>query len=64
MSDYLDALETRNPQSREQALMNKLPQLIAHAQTAEGWGRILQGVEAHDIKSRIALAQLPVTSSV
>lgn len=61
MSDYLDALETRNPQSREQALMNKLPQLIAHAQTAEGWGRILQGVDAHDIKSRSALAQLPVT---
>ncbi|MBC3910369.1 MULTISPECIES: phenylacetate--CoA ligase family protein [Undibacterium] len=61
MSDYLDALETRNPQSREQALMNKLPQLIAHAQTAEGWGRILQGVAAHDIKSRSALAQLPVT---
>ncbi len=61
MSDYLDALETRNPQSREQALMNKLPQLIAHAQTAEGWGRILQGVDAHDIKGRSALAQLPVT---
>ncbi|MFZ6641357.1 phenylacetate--CoA ligase family protein [Undibacterium sp. TC4M20W] len=61
MSDYLDALETRNPQSREQALMNKLPQLIAHAQTAEGWGRILQGADAHDIKSRSALAQLPVT---
>ncbi|MCH8621885.1 AMP-binding protein [Undibacterium sp. TS12] len=61
MSDYLDALETRNPQSREQALMNKLPQLIAHAQTAEGWGRILQGVDANDIKSRSALTQLPVT---
>ncbi|MFZ6779320.1 phenylacetate--CoA ligase family protein [Undibacterium sp. Ji83W] len=61
MSDYLDALETRNPQSREQALVNKLPQLIAHAQTAEGWGRILQGVAAHDIKSRSTLAQLPVT---
>ncbi|MFZ6875236.1 phenylacetate--CoA ligase family protein [Undibacterium sp. Di27W] len=61
MSDYLDALETRNPQSREQALMNKLPQLIAHAQTAAGWGRILQGVDAHDIKSRSTLAQLPVT---
>ena len=61
MSDYLDALETRNPQSREQALMSRLPQLIAHAQTAEGWGRILAGVTAQDIKNRSSLAQLPVT---
>lgn len=58
---YLDALETRHPQSREQALMTRLPQLIAQAQTAAGWAAILQGVQASDIKSRTALAQLPVT---
>lgn len=61
MSEYLDALETRNPQSREQALMTRLPQLIAQAQTASGWAMILQGANAADIKSRQALAQLPVT---
>jgi phenylacetate-CoA ligase len=61
MSEYLDALETRNPQSREQALMTRLPQLIAQAQTASGWAMILQGATAADIKSRQALAQLPVT---
>ncbi|MES2049821.1 MAG: AMP-binding protein [Pseudomonadota bacterium] len=61
MSEYLDALETRNPQSREQALMTRLPQLIAQAQTANGWATILQGTSAADIKSRHALAQLPVT---
>lgn len=61
MSDYLDALETRNPQSREQALMIRLPQLIAQAQSASGWSAILQGVTATDIKSRSALAQLPIT---
>lgn len=61
MSEYLDALETRNPHSREQALMNRLPQLVAHAQTAPGWARILSGVSANDIKSRVSLAQLPVT---
>ncbi|MDO9192435.1 MAG: phenylacetate--CoA ligase family protein, partial [Undibacterium sp.] len=61
MSEYLDALETRNPQSREQALMTRLPQLIAQAQTASGWASILHGVTAADIRSRVALAQLPVT---
>ncbi|MDO9192082.1 MAG: AMP-binding protein [Undibacterium sp.] len=61
MSEYLDALETRNPQSREQALMTRMPQLIAQAQTASGWASILHGVTAADIRSRVALAQLPVT---
>ncbi len=61
MSDYLDALETRNPQSRELALMTRLPQLVAQAQAAAGWAARLQGVTAADIKSRSALAQLPVT---
>ncbi|MBC3885836.1 phenylacetate--CoA ligase family protein [Undibacterium griseum] len=61
MTEYLDALETRNPQSREQALMTRLPQLVAHAQTAPGWAHILHGVPAADIRSRQALAQLPVT---
>ncbi|CAN5899287.1 AMP-binding protein [soil metagenome] len=61
MSDYLDALETRNPHSREQALMTRLPQLVAHAQTANGWAKILHGVNPGDVKNRAALAQLPVT---
>jgi phenylacetate-CoA ligase len=61
LSDYLDALETRNPQSREQALMTRLPQLVAQAQTSPGWAEILHDVKAADIRSRSALAQLPVT---
>ncbi|MFZ6773995.1 phenylacetate--CoA ligase family protein [Undibacterium sp. SXout7W] len=61
MTDYLDALETRSPQSRESALMERLPALIALAQTAPGWATILQGVTAGDICRRSALAQLPVT---
>lgn len=61
MSNYFDELETRSPQERERDLMARLPQLVAHAQTAPGWGRILQGVTAGDIDSRAALAQLPVT---
>ncbi|GIZ51831.1 phenylacetate--CoA ligase [Noviherbaspirillum aridicola] len=41
--------------------MAGLPQLIAAAQGAPGWARILRGVDARAIDSRAALAQLPVT---
>jgi phenylacetate-CoA ligase len=61
MRDYLDSLETRDQHRRETDLMARLPQLIAQAQTAAGWSRILAGVSATDIRSRAALAQLPVT---
>ncbi|RZI44626.1 phenylacetate--CoA ligase family protein [Herbaspirillum sp. HC18] len=61
MTDYLDSLETRDPEQRERDLMARLPQLVARAQTAPGWARILDGVKASTITSRAALAQLPVT---
>lgn len=61
MTDFFDSLETRDPQQRERELMASLPALVARAQTAPGWARILQGVKASDINSRAALAQLPVT---
>ena len=61
MTDTLDSLEARAPEARERELMAGLPQLIARAQQAPGWARILDGVNAADITSRAALAQLPVT---
>ncbi|AEK62383.1 phenylacetate--CoA ligase family protein [Collimonas fungivorans] len=61
MSDTLDFLEQRHPLQREADLMNGLPQLIARAQAATGWGRILHGVAAGEIRDRAALAQLPLT---
>ena len=61
MTDTLDNLEARPPEARERELMDGLPQLIARAQAAPGWARILAGVNAADITSRAALAQLPVT---
>jgi phenylacetate-CoA ligase len=61
MSDALDQLETRTSAQREADLLTRLPQLIARAQTASGWARILGGVEASGITSRAALAALPVT---
>ena len=61
MTDTLDSLETRAPDARERELMAALPQLIARAQQAPGWARILDGIDAASITSRTALAQLPVT---
>lgn len=61
MTDTLDSLETRTFEARESELMAGLPQLIARAQGAPGWARILAGVNASDISSREALARLPVT---
>ncbi len=61
MTNFLDLLETRDPQQRECDLLAALPQLVARAQTAPGWARLLDGVHAADINSRAALAQLRVT---
>lgn len=62
MSDYYDMLETRDPASREQALMQALPKQIAQAQRHSAAMReILAGVDAAQIDSRAALARLPVT---
>lgn len=62
MSEHYDALEVRSPEAREAALMAALPAHIAHAQQASpAFARILEGVDAQQINSRTALAQLPVT---
>ena len=61
MADHYDALESRDPVAREQALLSALPALITRATQAPGWSEILHGVTAGDITTRAALAQLPVT---
>jgi len=59
---YYDKLETRSPKARERALMAALPKLIAHAKRkAPGFARILGGVDPRKIRTRDALATLPVT---
>ncbi len=60
--EYFDRLETRPPKKREAALMAALPRLVAHAKRrAPGFSRILKDVEPAKIKTRKALATLPVT---
>ena len=62
MTEYFDALETRDPEERESALMAKLPDQVALAQAkAPGFGKILAGVDAASVIDRAALARLPVT---
>ncbi len=59
---YFDKLETRSPKSREAALMAELPKLVAHAKRrAPGFARILADIDPAKVKSRKALATLPVT---
>ena len=61
MSEYFDSLETRPAEAREGALMARLPSLIEHAKAnAPGWAKRLADVDARQIASRKALAQLPV----
>ncbi len=61
MTDFFDDLETRDPETREAALMAALPGQIAHAKAKAGYfTESLSGVEPGDVTSRDALASLPV----
>jgi phenylacetate-CoA ligase len=58
---HYDQLETRDPEQRELAQFNLLPDLVRKAMTgAPGWAEHLKGVEAAAVTSRDALAKLPV----
>ena len=60
--EYFDRLETRSPKAREAALMAALPKLIGHAKRhAPGFAKILSRTKPGKVKSRAALATLPVT---
>jgi len=60
--EHFDKLETRAPKKREAQLMAELPRLIAHAKRrAPGFARILNHVNPQKVKTRKALAALPVT---
>jgi phenylacetate-CoA ligase len=59
---FYDRLETRPAKRREAALMAALPGLVGHAQRrAPGFAKILSAVNPSKIRSREALAKLPVT---
>ena len=61
MSKHYDTLETRSPAEREKALMQALPQQIAHAkENAPFFAEWLKDVDPASVTSRAALARLPV----
>ena len=62
MSDFYDALETRDPETRERDVLAALQRQIAHAKTkSPAFARRLADVDPREITSREALARLPVT---
>ncbi|MEN9418043.1 MAG: hypothetical protein RI988_1663 [Pseudomonadota bacterium] len=58
---HLDALETRAADAREQTWMAALPSLVEAARRAPAMHEALAGVDAATVRTRAALAQLPVT---
>ncbi|HRP97451.1 MAG TPA: AMP-binding protein [Rhodocyclaceae bacterium] len=59
---FYDDRETRDPALREQELMARLPAQIAHAKAhAPAFARLFEGIDAEAVRSRAALARLPVT---
>src|SRR5262249_42611884 len=60
MSEFYDALETRDPAAREKYLFARLPTGSARAMSAPGWAEHLKGVDSKAVTSRAALAKLPV----
>ena len=59
-TEALDALETRDPATREAAALAALPALIRRAQGTEGGAARLAGVDAGSVTTRAALARVPV----
>ena len=60
-NEHYDHLETRAPADREAQLLAALPAQVAHAQgNTAAFAQILAGVDASQIRSRAALARLPV----
>ena len=60
MTDHYDALETRDPVSREADLFGRLPGLLRKAMGAPAYAERLKGIDPASITSRAALARLPV----
>jgi hypothetical protein len=61
LAKHYDTLETRTPDEREKALMQALPQQIAHAKAnAPFFAQWLKDVDPASVTSRAALAKLPV----
>jgi phenylacetate-CoA ligase len=59
-AQFFDQLEMRDPEQRELAQFNLLPDLIRHAMAVPGWAEHLKGFDPAAVTSREALGRLPV----
>ena len=60
MTDHYDALETRQPATREAELFSGLPDVLRNAMAAPAYAERLRGINPADITDRAALARLPL----
>src|SRR3981081_2768233 len=60
MTDHYDALETREPATREADLFSRLPDVLRKAMAAPAYAERLKGIDPAEITGRAALARLPV----
>ncbi|GAA0404994.1 AMP-binding protein [Cocleimonas flava] len=62
MSDFYDALETRDPADREQALIQAVADQVAHAkENTAAYATVLKDVDPTSITSAEDIAKLPIT---
>jgi len=62
MNEHFDTLETRDPEEREVALMAALRRQVAFARShAPGFATLLRDVDVASLRTREALAAIPVT---
>ncbi|MBB5017691.1 phenylacetate-CoA ligase [Chitinivorax tropicus] len=62
MTEHFDSLETRTPATRDQAVFTQLPSYIEHAiKHTSHYREHFKGVDPEAIRSRDALASLPLT---
>lgn len=60
MNDVFDDLEIRDPAQREADLFARLPEILKRAAAAPAYAERLRGIDPDRIRSREALASLPV----
>src|SRR5262245_66526466 len=60
MTEHYDALETRDPASREADLFARLPGVLRKAMEAPAYAERLNGIDPASVTNRAALARLPV----
>src|SRR6478736_7161867 len=60
MTEYYDAIETREPTMREADLFARLPDVLRAAVAAPAYAERLKGIDPASVTDRAALARLPV----